>query len=233
MRSALQITVAAALGVGTFCIAISLGSAHSRVYASALLPRAAVPTKLLEQPPSSTSIPSLAPRQITASPRSAQGLTSVKPAAPNGIAVSGTDINTSVAVVQRTAEGIGPPEATLGELQAAYWWSERAEPGSSSAGTTFIAAHSCRKVHCAFNELPRAVVGAQVTIITPHGVLIYRVFRTASYPKQGPYATQYQPDVFRDVKNQLVLVTCKLRTDGQRATDNFVVWASLVSASPA
>lgn len=199
---------------------LSLGGASGSSPSSDSPPSAAIPAQLLHRLLS----PLLTPAATST------GAVLVKPAAPWGVAVDGVDINVSVKTVRRTAEGIVPPETTLRELQTAYWWDERAAPGSPSLGTTFIVAHSCRKVHCAFDALPRAVINTRVIVTTPHGVLIYRVFRTASYPKHGKNATQSQPDVYESVKNRLVLVTCQLRSDGQRATDNFVAWATLDSA---
>lgn len=64
-----------------------------------------------------------------------------------------------------------------------------------------------------------------IVVSTPNGELTYKVFRTKTYSADS---IAYAAEVYDDVPNQLVLATCKLRSDGQAQTERFVVWAKLV-----
>jgi hypothetical protein len=145
--------------------------------------------------------------------------------------------------------GLNPPEATLAQLAAAYWWNQRQAPGNPTEGTTYIIGHTCHVTECpaVFDQLQliaqsaklvRSVRrgatlvswyedGALVRVETPRGVLTYQIYKTMTIPRS---AMAGNPAVNRDHKEGLVLIACKLRQDGGVQTDNFVVWAKLVGA---
>lgn len=104
-------------------------------------------------------------------------------------------------------------------------------PGNPSQGTSYILGHTCHSVGCpaVFNKLQLLGIGETFTVTTPNGVLTYKVTKTKTYPKQD---LAYKSEVFQNVQNRLVLMTCKLRSDGKSQTDNFVVFSTLVSATP-
>lgn len=125
--------------------------------------------------------------------------------------------------------GLYPPEATWDDLLRAYWWNESAVPGYPTMKTTFIVGHTCHAQGCpaVFNRLQAARRGTLVQVATSKGRLTYRVFKTHDYAKS---AITNVGEVYANVPNRLVLVTCKLRKDGQLQTDNFVAWATLVAS---
>lgn len=136
--------------------------------------------------------------------------------------------------ISRTSTGqatLAPPESTWDDLARAYWWDERSAPSNPSSGTTFIVGHTCHSEGCAsvFNRLQAVQQGALIHVKTPEGVFTYRVFKRQSYPQSEVPGID---EVYRDVPNRLVLVTCKLRADGGVQTDNFVAWAMLENVEP-
>lgn len=160
----------------------------------------------------------------------------VEPAAPTALRIPSIGVNAEVGSLQATVRdgklGLYPPEATYADLLRAYWatWEgHRAAPGYPSTGTTFIVGHTCHKQGCpaVFNSLQSIQLGAHVTVKTPSGVLVYRIFRVQAYPKS---AITNVEEVYANVPNRLVLVTCKLRRDHGVQTDNFVAWAKLVKS---
>lgn len=79
-----------------------------------------------------------------------------------------------------------------------------------------------------YNRLQQIHIGASVQVATPSGVLTYRVFQTKTYPKPDVLANQ---QIYKDVRNRLVLATCKLKANGGVQTANFVAWAKLVHST--
>lgn len=158
----------------------------------------------------------------------------VQPAAPSRLVIPSIGVNADVGKLGLTYDAAGnaqlvPPEQTYDDLMRAYWWSERQAPGYPVSKTTFIVGHTCHAAHCpaVFNTLQTIQHGALIRVSTPNGELTYQVFDTQTYPSQD---IAYADKVYRDVPNQLVLATCKLRSDGQAQTDRFVVWAKLVQS---
>ena len=154
---------------------------------------------------------------------------SVQPAAPMRLTIPSIGIDANVGEVVQTYDAAGnaqlaPPEQTGDDLMRAYWWSERQAPGYSVSQTTFIIGHTCHSSGCpaVFNSLQTIQLGALIRVSTPQGELMYKVFDTRTY--LGSSIT------FADHPNQLVLATCKLRSDGQAQTDRFVVRAKLVQS---
>lgn len=158
----------------------------------------------------------------------------VQPAAPSRLVIPSIGVNAEVGNIALTYDPAGnaqlvPPEQTWDDLLRAYWWSERQAPGYPVSKTTFIIGHTCHAVNCpaVFNTLQTIQLGALIRVSTPNGELTYQVFDTQTYPSQD---IAYAAKVYNDVPNQLVLATCKLRSDGQAQTDRFVVWAKLVQS---
>lgn len=196
--------------------------------------------------PAVSSLPSTAPSDVpdtavTPSPsvssptRSAPStLVRVPSAPPARIDISAIGVHADVGSLAASYDSAGvyglyPPEATWDDLTRAYWWNERSAPGNPSSGTTFIIGHTCHAQGCpaVFNRLQDVQKGTFVTVTTPNGALTYRIFRTQTYPKS---AITNVDEVYKNVPNRLVLVTCKLRSDGGVQTDNFVAWATLVGS---
>lgn len=158
----------------------------------------------------------------------------VPPAAPSRLEIPSIGANAEVGKIALTHDAAGnaqlvPPEQTYDDLMRAYWWSERQTPGYPVSGTTFLIGHTCHAVNCpaVFNMLQTIQPGALIRVSTPNGELTYQVFDTHTYPSQD---IAYAAKVYKNVPNQLVLATCKLRSDGKAQTDRFVVWAKLVQS---
>jgi sortase (surface protein transpeptidase) len=114
-----------------------------------------------------------------------------------------------------------PPEATLADLQRAYWWSEKQAPGNPAPGTTFILGHSCHLENCpsVYNRLQDVAEGNLIVVETANGILTYKVFDINKYPIGITPNT-----VTDDHPNRLVLVTCELPAQER----NVIVTARLV-----
>lgn len=159
----------------------------------------------------------------------------VQPAPPTRIQIPTIGVDANIGQVATTVQGgesvIYPPASTLADLAEAYWWNERAEPSSDSAGTTFIVGHTCHSAGCpaVFNSLQNISVGATIDVTTSKGKLTYKVTKTKTYTDTAGRSSVGN-EVYADKSNSLVLVTCKLRGDGASQTDNFVVWAQLEGA---
>ena len=158
----------------------------------------------------------------------------VQPAAPTRLVIPSIGANADVGRVMQTYDAAGnaqlaPPEQTYDDLMRAYWWSERQAPGYPVSKTTFIIGHTCHKDGCpaVFNSLQTIQFGALIHVSTSQGELTYKVFDTKTYLGKD---IANAAEVYADVPNQLVLATCKLRSDGGVQTDRFVVWAKLVQS---
>ena len=159
----------------------------------------------------------------------------VQPAAPSRLEIPSIGVNAEIGKIVVTYDAAGnallvPPEQTYDDLMRAYWWSERQAPGYPVSKTTFIIGHTCHAVNCpaVFNTLQTIQLGALIRVSTPNGELTYQVSDTQTYHSAQDVANADK--VYEDVPNQLVLITCKLRSDGQAQTDRFVVWAKLVQS---
>lgn len=193
------------------------------------------PKPLVFRPPPSPPTTVLPGTILSPSPTHSESVTdTVQPAAPSHLVIPSIGVNASVGKIAVTHDSAGnaqlvPPERTYDDLMRAYWWSERQAPGYPVSKTTFLIGHTCHAANCpaVFNTLQTIQLGALIRVSTPNGELTYEVFDTQTYPSQD---IAYAAKVYKDVPNQLVLATCKLRSDGQAQTDRFVVWAKLVQS---
>lgn len=192
---------------------------------AAVRPDSSMPTSMLTPMPSTSSTPKPQKDELA-----------VLPALPTRLDIPTISVHAEVGTVSVTQTSTGqatlaPPESTWDDLSRAYWWDERSAPSNPSSGTTFIIGHTCHSEGCSsvFNRLQEIQQGALVRVATSKGVFTYRVFKRQSYLKSEITNVD---DVYRDVPNRLVLVTCKLRADGAAQTDNFVAWATLESIEP-
>jgi hypothetical protein len=166
-------------------------------------------------------------------------LQKVPPAAPTGLKIPSIGVDAEVGSVHVTVvndqPGWYPPEATRDDLARAYWATSsdyQAAPGYPSVGMAFIIGHTwtCDGHLCpaVFNHLQDVRVGALIEVITPSGVLIYRVFRERPFAKDEMPKVKFMTDP--DYPGELVLMTCKVPANYGDQTDNFVVWAKLVKS---
>lgn len=120
-----------------------------------------------------------------------------------------------------------PPESDLSKV---WWWNQRSEPSFPSTGTSYVFGHTCHSRGCpaAFNSLQEldGQIGAVIRIVTPNGILTYRVAKTITYRNTNQIDASL---ITENRQGQLVLVTCKLRGH-EVQSDRFVVVAQMVSS---
>lgn len=167
--------------------------------------------------------------------------TPVAPAVPTSINVPSVGIHASIKPIasQHTDNGqwmVSPPRDTPLQLDTAYWWDEQqysAEPANPSHGTTFIYAHACQGLDCAFDTLHESIVGNKIVLATPNGTLTYSVTKPPLDLAKTADGIGASTEVYDyGISNRLVLITCGYQPNG-RSTFNWAVIADLVSAEPA
>ena len=159
----------------------------------------------------------------------------IAPAAPNRLEIPtiGMDIEVGQVASVGSADGswsVTPPEATLHDLRIAYWWNEKQAPGNPAPGTAFLFMHTCKSISCAGNNLSHVLVGDDVTVTTPSGVLTYKVFREPqSFSKTGSNTVSNSTEVYNyDQPGVITLITCGRSAGNTGHSDlNWVVWAKL------
>lgn len=188
-------------------------------------------------PSASVSSQPVTPPQAPVSSHNKVSIQAVQPAQPNQLVIPTLGINADVGQVATSKVdgkiGVAPPEENQPDLDRAYFWTDKdySHLPSSSSGTVFIVGHTCHLVGCkaVFNPLQKVATGATVEVGTPEGVFTYVVTKVAT--RQGTAGTSpLRLDDYSNVPGKLVLVTCKLRSDGASQTDNTVVWAQLEGA---
>jgi sortase (surface protein transpeptidase) len=166
-----------------------------------------------------------ASRITTPIPIAASVTPPVPSAVPTGLSIPALGLD---AVVQEMAASecpvLNPPT-----VDEAYWVGCRSKPGTDSDGTVFIIGHAVAGGQGVFARLQQLVVGNDVLVTTPSGMLTYRVGRTVNYVKFGE--VQDSPEVMEKVPGRLVLVTCLLAPDGRSTDKNFVAQAQLVASA--
>lgn len=204
-------------------------------------PTASSTTETPSAPPSATSAP---PQPtVTATPTNASSIRHVDPAMPESITVDGPGIHfTRKFGSEVLPPTVSPKTGRLGffpSVEREDWmkvWLEKAPemnlPGSPARGTAFVIGHTCRAASCegAFEHLQEieGKAGVMVRLKLVSGeTLLYAVTRAEASSKTKTF--QNTEFYAYDEPYGLRLVTCKLRPDGEKATDDFLVWATLVA----
>lgn len=142
----------------------------------------------------------------------------IQPAPPTDLAIS-SGLTAKVIPYQPEGDVLDPPD-----MVNAYWVTERGTPGTASSDTVYVIGHTWRKGDAVFDALQHVQEGQEITLTVDGQQLRYRVDDTVRYLKNEVYDTD---EVWRIVPGRLILISCFLRDDGQRSTENFVVYASL------
>jgi hypothetical protein len=144
---------------------------------------------------------------------------------PTRITISAVGYDAVVGHMVTDANGdVNPPT-----LQEAYWITDRGvEPGTTADNTVYMACHSWSQGDAPCSRVSQhATAGQHVLVTTANGVLDYLIQDTKLYSKDGEFKNS--SEVRAIVPGRLVLVTCYEPPGGGRSTDNFVVYAQLVT----
>lgn len=208
----------------------------------------AVTPQRTSQPPSSTAVtqpvvPSSASSDPVTSPaKQTPTQAPIAPSPPTEVSIKGVlnvRVGGSIALKHSPdcrggVQGdpcLFPPEDNGAYKLAYYRCCDTALPSVPSSNTTYIVGHSYRfEPDAAFNNLPTTRKGDVVVVKTKDAVFRYLVTKTANIPFAE---VPHRADIWAKVPNQLVLMTCALREDKSPSIKNFVVWATMISATPA
>ncbi|TSD94433.1 class F sortase [Skermania sp. ID1734] len=103
------------------------------------------------------------------------------------------------------------------------------QPGTDSAGTSFIVGHNyvdASGVFVPFSRLEKVRPGNTVTVGTANGVLNYTVTQVLRVPKAQLAS---RTDLLKNVPGRLILETCDTTPQGHDTYDNLVVITALAS----
>jgi sortase (surface protein transpeptidase) len=102
-------------------------------------------------------------------------------------------------------------------------------PGTDADNTVYMICHTSRYQEAPCNVVFRgAEPGQHILVTTPNGTLDYLIEETELYAKQGGEFLSSEK-VREVVPGRLVLVTCQLDSSGAESTQDFVVFAQLVT----
>jgi hypothetical protein len=113
-----------------------------------------------------------------------------------------------------------------------YWINAYGSPGVDADNTVYLVGHSWDQGDAVFNALfdrasqtSRLEPGAEIDVVTAAGTVRYRVDYTVRYPRNE---LADKGEVWTIVPGRLILITCFQQNNGLDATDNFVVFATVV-----
>ena len=137
---------------------------------------------------------------------------------------------------------IEPPEPE-GEdwSETSIWVRASAYPSSPSTGTSYVSGHSCRSHICPFSDVQRkpdgtytVLVGDQMIVTTPSGVLTYLVCGVGSSPKYLDDGVTHNPNLLvpdcGGIRPDIVVITCQFE---EGSSNNNIVIATRLTSSTA